>query len=199
MPSICIDPGHGAEDSGAVGTNGLFESLAVLDIGLMVRDILRPHMDVIMTREGDTFVSLPERCRVANNADVDIFVSIHLNSATNAEANGFEVFTSGSDESVRLAGNVLNAHALTFQQQRNRGVKKQSFHVLVNTAMPAILWEGCFLSNRQEAEWAADDSVRVSMAQAISDGVLAYFGIAESNQELTLEERVARIENHLGL
>ena len=71
--------------------------------------------------------------------------------------------------------------------------------MLVNTASPAILWEGCFLSNRQEAEWAADDSVRVSMAQAISDGVLAYFGIAESNQELTLEERVVRIENHLGL
>lgn len=201
MPTVVIDCGHGGSDSGAVGSsNGLFESHAVLDIGLIVRDILRPHVDVLMTRETDEFVSLPERCRIANDADADIFVSIHLNSAT-TDANGFEVFTSGSDASVQLAGNVLNAHAQTFPQQRNRGVKQASFYVLVNTTMPAILWEGCFLSNADENDWVSDDSVRVDMAQAIADGVLAYYGISDSDsdQELTLEQRVVRIEEHLGL
>ena len=201
MPSVCLDCGHGGEDSGAVGvSNGLFESHAVLDIGLIVRDILYSQVDVLMTREDDTFVSLPERSRMANNADVDIFVSLHLNSATNASASGFEVYTSGSDQSVKLAGHVLNAHAQAFPYQRNRGVKRERFSVLVNTAMPAVLWEGCFLSNH-EAEWVANDSVRVDMAEAVADGILSYFGIAQddSDQALTLEERVVRIEKHLGI
>ena len=200
MPSVCIDCGHGGEDSGAVGvSNGLFESHAVLDIGLIVRDILYSQVDVIMTREDDTFVSLPERSRMANIADVDIFVSLHLNSATNASASGFEVFTSGSDESVKLAGHVLNAHAQAFACHRNRGVKRERFSVLVNTAMPAVLWEGCFLSNDAEAEWVANDSVRVDMAEAVANGILSYFGMAQTNRELTLEERVVRIEKHLGI
>ena len=200
MPSVCIDCGHGGEDSGAVGvSNGLFESHAVLEIGLTVRDILRSQVDVVMTREDDTFVSLPERARIANLADVDILVSLHLNSATNKDASGFEVFTSGSDESVKLAGHVLNAHAQAFMHQRNRGVKRERFSVLVNTAMPAVLWEGCFLSNDAEAEWVTDSSVRDEMAQAIADGILSYFGIAQTNQVFTIEERVARIEKHLGI
>ena len=198
MPSVCIDCGHGGEDSGAVGL-GIFESHAVLEIGQTVRDIVHSQVDVVMTREDDTFISLPERARIANLADVDIFVSLHLNSATNKDASGFEVFTSGSDESVKLAGHVLNAHAQAFQHQRNRGVKRERFSVLVNTAMPAVLWEGCFLSNDAEAEWVSNDSVRVEMAQAIADGVLSYFGIAQTIQELTMEERLVRIENHLGI
>ena len=71
--------------------------------------------------------------------------------------------------------------------------------MLVNTAMPAVLWEGCFLSNDAEADWVANDSVRVEMAQAIADGLLSYFGMVETNQEFTIEERVARIEKHLGI
>lgn len=202
MPTVVIDCGHGGSDSGAVGvSNGLFESYAVLDIGLIVRDILRTHFDVIMTRETDEFVSLPERCRIANDADAAIFISLHLNSATNSDASGVEVFTSGSDESVRLAGHVLNAHTQAFQQQRNRGVKRASFYVLKHTTMPAVLWEGCFLSNVDENDWVSNDSVRVDMAQAIADGVFSYYGIGEgeSEQSLTLEDRVVRIEKHLGL
>lgn len=202
MFKVCIDAGHGGQDSGAVGVaQGYFESHAVLDIALDVRDILRPHVDVIMTREDDTFVSLPERCRVANSADVDAFVSLHLNSATSRSASGVEVFTSGSTGSKKLAESLLKSHTETFKQQKNRGVKKEAFYVITRSDAPAALWEGCFLSNMDESEWVGNDSTRMQMAQAVADGILAYFNIEAhvESQRLTLEQRVERIEKHLNL
>ena len=198
---VCIDPGHGGEDSGAVGvSNGYFESHGVLDIGLRLRELLLPHMEVMMTRDTDEFVSLSQRCKVANNdpAGVDIFVSIHLNSA-DTDASGWEVFTSGSTKSRELANDIGYRQAECFPLQKNRGVKQEGFYVLRNTKMPAVLWEGCFLSNYEESKWVTEDDTRQAMAVSICLGVLDYFNITTDNQQTTLEERVAKIERHLGL
>lgn len=196
---ITIDCGHGGEDSGATGSfNGLFESHAVLDIGLKLKVLLETYVDVQMIRESDTFVSLPERCRMANEWGADIFVSIHLNSAT-SDASGFEVFTSGSTGSRDLANKVGYRHAEAFPNQKNRGVKTAGFYVLKHTDMAAILTEGCFLSNDAENQWVSLDETRQQMAQAICLGILDYFNINSNKPELTLEERVVRIEDHLGL
>ena len=197
---ITIDSGHGGEDSGARGKlNGYFESHGVLDIGLRLKVLLEPYVEVQMTREDDTFVSLPERCRMANEWGADAFVSIHLNSAT-SDASGWEVFTSGSTKSKDLANKVGWRHAQAFPDQKNRGVKTNgSLYVLRNTSMPAILTEGCFLSNDAENQWVSLDETRQEMAQAICLGILDYFNIESNKPALTLEERVVRIEDHLGL
>jgi N-acetylmuramoyl-L-alanine amidase len=197
---VTIDCGHGGDDSGAQGKfNGYFESHAVLDIGLRLRALLEKHVEVQMIREDDTFVSLPERCRMANEWGADIFVSIHLNSAT-SDASGFEVFTSGSTKSKDLANKVGWRHAQAFPDQTNRGVKtNSSLYVLRNTSMPAILTEGCFLSNEAENQWVSIPETRQQMAQAICLGILDYFNINPNKPALTLEERVVRIEKHLGL
>jgi len=197
---ITIDSGHGGEDSGARGKlNGYFESHGVLDIGLRLRALLETHVEVQMTREDDTFVSLPERCRMANEWGADAFVSIHLNSAT-SDASGWEVFTSGSTGSKDLANKVGWRHTTAFPDQKNRGVKTNgSLYVLRNTSMPAILTEGCFLSNDAENQWVSLDETRQAMGEVIAQGILDYFGIEPSKTELTLEERVDRIEDHLNL
>ena len=197
---VSLDAGHGGEDSGARGKlNGYFESHAVLDIALRLRALLETHVEVQMTREDDTFVSLPERCRMANEWGADIFCSIHLNSHT-SDASGWEVFTSGSTKSKDLANKVGWRHAQAFPDQKNRGVKTNgSLYVLRNTSMPAILTEGCFLSNEAENQWVSIPETRQQMAQAICLGILDYFNIEPNKPELTLEERVVRIEKHLGL
>ena len=198
---VTVDAGHGGSDSGARGIfNGYFESHAVLDIGLRLRSLLTLHgIEVQMTREDDTFISLPERVRMANDWGADIYISIHLNSHT-SNAAGWEVFTSGSTKSRDLANKVGYRHAEAFPNQKNRGVKTNgSFYVLRYTSMPAILTEGCFLSNVAENTWVSIPDTRQQMAQAICLGVLDYFNINPSKPELTLEERVVRIENHLRL
>jgi len=199
MPRLCIDPGHGGHDPGACA-NSIRESDLVLDIGLMVRDMLTPHFDVMMTRESDHFVSLSERCNMANDAECDIFVSLHANSAINTDAHGVETFTSGTEESRKLAMAILMSH-LAAVPQRNRGVKKAKFHVLRNTHSPAALHEFGFVSNLNEAQRLLDEDTKQLMARAVADGVLDYFAdiISSNIPALTLEDRVARIENHLGL
>ena len=196
---VTVDCGHGGQDSGATGKfNGLFESHAVLDIGLRLKVLLEAYVDVQMIRESDTFVSLPERCRMANEWGADIFVSIHLNSAT-SDASGFEVFTSGSTKSKALAKRVWSRHTTAFPDQKDRGVKQAGFYVLKYSDMGAILTEGCFLSNDKENQWVTLDETRQEMAQAICLGILDYFNIESNKPELTLEERVVRIEDHLEL
>lgn len=196
---VTVDCGHGGQDSGATGSfNGLFESHAVLDIGLRLRALLEKHVDVQMVREDDTFVSLPERCRMANEWGADIFISLHLNSAT-SDASGWEVFTSGSTKSKALAKMVGSRHTASFPDQRDRGIKTAGFYVLVNTDMPAILTEGCFLSNDAENQWVSLDDTRQAMGEAIARGILDYFNIDTDNAEPTLDERITRIENHLNL
>jgi len=198
---VTIDAGHGGSDSGARGRfNGYFESHGVLDIGLRLRSLLVLHgIQVQMTREDDTFISLPERARMANDWGADIYISIHLNSHT-SNAAGWEVFTSGSTQSRDLANKVGYRHAEAFPQQKNRGVKtNNSLYVLRYTSMPAILTEGCFLSNVEENKWVSIPDTRQQMAQAICLGVLDYFNVSTVSPELTLEERVVRIENFLGI
>jgi N-acetylmuramoyl-L-alanine amidase len=153
-----------------------------------------------MTRDTDEFIPLKERCRIANDAGVDIYVSIHLNSASNTSASGHEFFTSGTPQSRELANAIGYRHATAFPQQNNRGIKLgDNLYVLKHTRMPAALTEQAFLSNSAECEFAAKDSTQEGFAQAIADGVLSYFGMVETNQEFTIEERVVRIEKHLGI
>ena len=199
MMKVTIDAGHGGEDSGATGSlNGYFESHAVLDIALRLRALLEKHVEVQMTREDDTFTSLPERCRMANEWGADIFVSLHLNSAT-SDASGFEVFTSGSTKSKDLAKRVWSRHTKAFPDQKDRGVKTAGFYVLKYSDMAAVLTESCFLSNDAENQWVSLDETRQQMAEAICLGILDYFNIDTNTPELTIEERVARLEARLGI
>lgn len=91
---VAIDPGHGGQDSGAVGLNGTYEKNVVLAIG---RELARqinatPGMKAYMTRDSDVFIPLNMRARKARAAGADIFVSIHADAAENRSARGSSVY-----------------------------------------------------------------------------------------------------------
>ena len=196
MRTIVIDPGHGGQDSGAVG-GGLRESDVVLSIAYKVRDILKRNFDVYMTRDSDTFVSLNYRSSYANNlGDVAAFVSIHCNSASSTSATGWEIFTSkGETEADALAASIGKRYAARFTIPA-RGLKQANFSVLQYTNMSAVLVECCFLSNAEEAKWISSDEIQQQHAEAIADGIIDHFGL-DNKTALTLEQRVAKIEKHL--
>ena len=81
---ICIDPGHGGTDPGAMGQNGTKEKDVVLQISLLVKAALeRNNIDVVMTRTADVTTGklvIADRCKIANDANVDYLVSIHANA-----------------------------------------------------------------------------------------------------------------------
>ncbi len=96
---IVIDAGHGGHDPGAINRSlGLRESEIALAVALKVGAYIEeymPDVEVIYTRTDDTFVDLDERGLIATRAKGDLFVSIHANSARNAQAHGTEIFFLG--------------------------------------------------------------------------------------------------------
>ena len=106
---ICIDPGHGGYDPGAVNHNvGVTEKALSLKIAaLLGGELASRGYDVFFTRELDTFIPLGFRTKIANNEKADLFISIHLNAAADPAAQGIETwYYEGSRESERLAAIV---------------------------------------------------------------------------------------------
>ncbi|MBI3598768.1 MAG: N-acetylmuramoyl-L-alanine amidase [Nitrospirae bacterium] len=95
--TIVIDPGHGGDDTGAIGQMRLRESDVVLDVSIRVTKLLRNRLrkEVIMTRETDIFIPLKDRTELANNKNADLFVSIHANAARRKTARGVETYLFG--------------------------------------------------------------------------------------------------------
>ncbi len=107
--TIVLDAGHGGEDSGAVGRNGLLEKDLVLTLVLKLKTELEREagIEVVLTRKDDTFLPLPARTKIANRSGGSLFLSIHANASVNRKVSGFETYilaTRTSDrESRRLA------------------------------------------------------------------------------------------------
>lgn len=171
--SLCIDPGHGGSDPGALGPTGLQEKTANLAVAHKLADLLRQAgARVVLTRDGDQTKSLAERSRLANDERVDWFVSIHSNSFFDSGANGTETYHyPGDGPGSRLAGSV-QTRLIEALGRYNRGVKTADFHVMRETAMPAILTELAFISNPAEERLLADPQFQARAAQAIYQGIL---------------------------
>lgn len=109
---VVIDPGHGGDDEGAIGRSGLMEKDVVLDIAKKLRTLLQQSgFKVILTRDDDRFVSLADRAEIANEANADIFISIHCNAAENKSARGSIVFflADAKTDQARAAAALENA------------------------------------------------------------------------------------------
>jgi len=90
---IIIDAGHGGHDSGAIGPAGTREKDVTLAIALKLADDLRAKgFEVLLTRDGDRFVSLEDRARFANDHKADLFVSIHANANPDHRQHGVETY-----------------------------------------------------------------------------------------------------------
>lgn len=188
---VYIDPGHGGEDPGAVW-NGLKEKDITLDIGRRVAAELRRHgLEVKTSRDKDVTVSLKARTDDANRWGAHCYVSIHVNAATAPAAKGFEVWHSVLPTS---RGRILAKHLVYWLDRLtplvNRGAKSRAgaggrdyYHVIRETAMPAVIVEAGFITNPDDNQYLRDPKNRAAIADAIVRGVLAFAGVAYKPQE----------------
>jgi N-acetylmuramoyl-L-alanine amidase len=117
---VVIDPGHGGVDPGAIGaTSNILEKEVTLRMGLALRDQLEAtgSYQVIMTRDQDRFVGLPDRLRIARESRGELFISLHADSLVSMpEVSGASVYTlsepSFNDEAARLASKENRADIL---------------------------------------------------------------------------------------
>lgn len=169
---VYLDPGHGGEEPGAIG-NGITEKDLTLKLALGVKQRLEASgIKVIMSRESDVTVSLQDRSKGANDINPDAFVSIHLNSYDKPTAYGIETWYY-KDMDKPLA-DKLQAKLIEYTKAWNRGVKKEEFHVIKATKMPASLVEAGFISTPEEAELLKSESYQNLIMDAIANGTIEY-------------------------
>jgi N-acetylmuramoyl-L-alanine amidase len=203
---VVLDPGHGGQDSGAMcGT--IFEKDLTLDIAQRVDRLLQSQgLATLMTRVGDSYVSLQDRAAVTNRARDCIFVSIHFNESKKT-ASGVETYFAEHQAapaprlvswipffqgpaaenptlaSQSLAGFIQEA-MIARTKAPNRGTKAEQFFVIANVSAPAVLIEAGFLNKDEIAKLESND-YRDQMAAAISEGILRYRDVLKDRQ-LTL-------------
>jgi len=180
-----IDPGHGGNDSGAVGPSGAKEK----DINLAVAERLHLLMsesgiEAYMTRIGDEEVSLAKRAEKANNISADYFISIHCNAANSPTAHGTETYHYPGSVKGRALAQAVQQELVSATGLADRGVKEANFYVLRMTAMPAILVELAFLSNPEEERLLATSAFQEKCARAIWAGVKKATGIKQETSIL---------------
>lgn len=190
--SVCvlIDPGHGAEDGGAVSDDGLVEK----DINLNVSQCLRDYLvlsgyEVRMTRDSDSLLGsgdtlkerlhddFAKRLEMYNDDDVDIVVSVHQNKFTESKYSGAQVFYSPNEpKSETLAVCLRRAIRGFLQPDNEREITKagSNIYLLNNCNNPCVLVECGFLSNPEEAKKLSDESYQRELAFTIYCGILEY-------------------------
>ena len=179
--TIVVDAGHGGSDCGAVGQNGLLEKDVTLKVALRLEKYLtEAGVKVLMTRKKDADVAyayattneeLQARVDVGNKNNADLFLSIHIDSFVNPEANGTSVYI--YDDTY--LGKCLHDELIDRLGRKDRGVKFANFYVLRNTAMPASLVELMFISNEEEEAILREEDTIEQAARALYEGLRTYF------------------------
>lgn len=109
---IAIDPGHGGQDPGAIGKNGLREKQVTIAIATKLRDLLNRdgNFKAVMTRERDYFISVGGRSEIARGKDAQLLVSIHADAAPNRSAKGASVWVLSNRRANSEMGRWLEDH-----------------------------------------------------------------------------------------
>ena len=209
---IAIDPGHGGRDFGKINERlNINEKTFTLDTAKRLKALLEAAgYRVVMTRDSDRFVELPERTAIANGAHADLFISIHFNAlATDRTTSGVEVYTFApqnqrstdswmpgkKDDSQPTAepGNQYDAwngllaqsvHRTFVSELRasDRGKKLMHLAVLRSLRCPGTLVECGFLTSDIEARKIATPAYRQKIAEALRDGIREYAELVEQVQ-----------------
>ncbi|MEH0155658.1 N-acetylmuramoyl-L-alanine amidase [Limibacter armeniacum] len=179
---LVIDPGHGGKDPGKPrgSTNHLHEKDVNLSIALKLGEKVRANMPdakVIFTRKTDVYIPLEERVNIANNANADLFISIHCNSNPNKWIAGTKTHIHSHDhKSSQMLAYTIEEALSSKGGRKSRGVmsaydRGYNLYVLQNTMMPSVLVECGFLTNPYEQTFLNDRIGQVKIANALSQGI----------------------------
>ena len=226
IQTIVLDAGHGGYDPGNLGTGRYktTEKDITLDVTLQVAKYLEeafPGINIVLTRDDDSYPELEERVRIANDNEADLFVSIHCDAFTRESAKGSSTFVMGmhrSEEALRIAmkenASIFNEKdyekrynfdpndpdtyiALTLRQntyldqslllsskiqtqfrervgRADRGVRQAGYYVICFTAMPSVLVELGFLTNKLEEDFLNSQKGKDYMSSAIFRAIREY-------------------------
>lgn len=172
---IVIDPGHGGDDTGDIGPNGLVEADVCWELALRVAERLTASgARVRFTRTEVENPEPSERARRANAIGASLFLSIHLNALVGAGAEGATTFYFGSSRAGEALADKLQGELVRLDLKDCRS-HARSYAVLKETRMPAVLIEPGFITHPDDEKKLQDPEFRAHIADAIAFGVTRYF------------------------
>jgi len=199
--TIYIDPGHGGVDSGA-SYGGVYEKNLALSVANKLKaNLIQLGYQVLMTRTADYNVDFKtERSKMANQSNADLFISIHFNATglPSSNSTGIETYWYQYDpeyqpkinaamhnDPTRLAeseilANQVQASLISGTGAVNRGVRRETFAVLRETAIPAILVELGFMDNPSDLQKIKEDAYQTKLANALAQGIDNWYGAVGS-------------------
>lgn len=184
---IVVDPGHGGVDGGAN-----YGEVKEAELNLKISLILKQELEkvgamVILTREGNYDLSKPDalyrkksdfdnRIKLINNSGADLYLSIHLNTYTNAAYYGPQVFyTTNYPENEKLADYLQNAFNNNLQTKRKIRINSSTNYMYGKLNVKGVLIECGFLTNHEERINLQSEAYQLKIAQIIVEGIMQYY------------------------
>lgn len=189
---IVLDAGHGKPDEGAQSSTGTTEAETNLKIALKVQSLLEQSgATVILTRSDDEAIydldsktlkqkkisDIHNRVKIGNEAQADIFVSIHLNKIPQEQYWGWQCFyKEGNEQSIKLAKSLQENLNESIQKENKRvAMKLENVYIMKHVGIPISIVECGFLSNKEEEKLLLEDSYQDKLAWGIYNGIIDYF------------------------
>lgn len=192
QPVIVLDAGHGGEDCGAVGVNGVYEK----DLNLALANLLAAQLraaghQVVLTRTDDRLLydpatvekghkkstDLASRAQIANSYEGAVLVSIHMNSFPQEGVHGLQVWYGAKDEEGAALARAIQEKCNTYLQAENKKTAKAStgnMYLLDRTEVPSVLVECGFLTNYRECTLLCDPGYQKELSLVLFSAILEY-------------------------
>ncbi|MEQ2128951.1 N-acetylmuramoyl-L-alanine amidase CwlD [Caldanaerobacter subterraneus KAk] len=181
---IVIDAGHGGYDPGKPGKHGKDEDELNLEIAQKLKELIEHTGGIaVMIREDDSLSDsslskdLKNRVLKANQVEGDVLISIHQNSFSQSKYKGAQVFYQQNSEKGKLLAELIQEELRKTLDPNNDRMAKSSnsYYILRNAKMPAVIVECGFMSNPEEERLLNDPNYQYKIAWAIYKGIIAYF------------------------
>jgi N-acetylmuramoyl-L-alanine amidase len=158
VQTVVIDAGHGGKDPGAIGPSRVREKDLTLKMALMLGNMIKekhPDVRVIYTRSTDVFLELYERAEIANRAKADLFISIHINAATNSTVKGSSTYVLGlhrSEANLEVAKRENAVIELEADRDKNYDFNPNTpeGHIIMSMKQNAFLEQSISMASRIE-------------------------------------------------
>ena len=178
---IVVDPGHGGEDPGKVGSNDVLEKDLNLQIAMKVKTMLEDAgITIVMTREDDKVPKakkedLDERVKLINDTNPKLALCIHQNSYPDESVKGAQVFYHTTTEQAEDVASIVQEELRVVDPENKRQIKENdTYYMLKYTKVPTIIVECGFLTNPEEAAKLTEEEYQNQLAQAICEGIIKW-------------------------
>ena len=181
---VVLDAGHGGNDGGATHNNTKEKDVNLKFILVIAEYLKNAGVKVILTRQGDTYLSLSERGQVAIDTNADVFISVHCNSSSKPDSSsGIETYYHKDITASKYLGNIFHAYLIKGNKLPDRGVKSDSklyqsgLGVLrkANSGdVPCILIEAGFINNGKDRALLLSEEYQRKMAEDILNTIKAF-------------------------